>query len=405
MHIALVNQWYPPTGYGGVAMHNVQLAEACHQLGHRVTVITARNSGDLAIRDMINGVNIIRVSPTRLDSYRRRIPLAGRYFRFLDSMIYSYRVNRALAALHASEPVDVAEFAEVNAEGFFWRAGYSMAQVLRCHTPMFVLRKYSTQEIPYATEPIEWAEKHVLRRVPLMTTPSKDMASVISSSCDIPTDRILPIPNILDTELFSPAKNRGDKAYVSILHVGRFERAKGIELLVQAIPQVCRACPYVRFVMIGHDRPRRPGKGTYREYVEQELADFINSGQLHVIGDVPQGTLIEAYRAADIVVVPTIQYESFSYTCAQAMACALPVVASRIGGIPETLDFGRCGILVDPGDTQQIAEGLIQLCQNEDQRRQMGEAGRERAEKMFSKQIVASRILSFYERALADAVN
>ena len=70
-------------------------------------------------------------------------------------------------------------------------------------------------------------------------------------------------------------------------------------------------------------------------------------------GHIPYNELLKYYNNSDIVVVPSEIYESFSYTVAQAMACGKVVIASQIGGIPETTDNGKAGIPFTPGDSLQ----------------------------------------------------
>ena len=71
------------------------------------------------------------------------------------------------------------------------------------------------------------------------------------------------------------------------------------------------------------------------------------------------------YADVDVVVVASEIYESFSYTVAQAMACSKPVIASNIGGIPETLDSGRLGLLFEPGNIDSLFEKLSYIYDNQ----------------------------------------
>jgi glycosyltransferase involved in cell wall biosynthesis len=225
------------------------------------------------------------------------------------------------------------------------------------------------------------------------------MAQIVSSHCQLPVERFQVIPNALDTELFIPVKANNKKEWLTILFVGRLERAKGVEVLGQAIPQICQEVPAVRFVFVGADRPRPQG-GSHRRYLEQVLSKYIEAGQIEFRGEVSQSELIQVYQQADISVVPSLLYESFSYTCVQAMACGLPVVASCIGGIPETLDQGKCGILVTPGNIQELAAALVSLCRDIDKRHVLGAAARERAITTFSAKVVAKRNLEVFTQAL-----
>jgi len=401
VHIALVNQWYPPeSGSGGVAMHNYYLANACSKLGHRVTIIARRPSRDIPARSCVGGVSVLRISTPNLYRYRR-VPLAGPHHRVLAALMYSWQVCRILAALHHQEPVDVVEFTDVNAEGFFWRQGWGRTLAVRCQTPAFVLAQYYTPaESVYDPTLLGRAERQVIRRAEILFAPSQDMAAVISTACQLAPDRFHVIPNALDTQLFSPRVRQRESREPTILFVGRLERAKGIQVLAQAIPQVCQHVPSVRFVIIGPDRPRPPD-GSHRQFLEQSLAEYIASGHVELWGAISQPELIHAYHGADIGVVPSLLYESFSYTSAQTMACGLPVVASRIGGIPETLAQGACGLLVAPGSPRNLSEALIHLCRDPAKRRALGAAGRERAVTAFSSETVARRNLEVYEQALA----
>jgi len=382
-------------------MHNYYLANACSQLGHRVSIIARRPSRDVSARSRAGGVSVLRVSTPNFYHYRR-VPLAGRHHRVLAALTCSWQVCRTLASLHREEPVDVVEFTDVNAEGLFWRQGCGRTLAVRCQTPAFVLAQYYTAaELAYDPTLLGRAERQVIRRAEILFAPSRDMAAVISTACQLAPDRFHVIPNALDTQLFSPRVPERESREPTILFVGRLERAKGIEVLAQAIPQVCQQVPSVRFVIIGTDRPRPPN-GSHRQFLEQSLAEYVASGHVELRGAISQPELIHAYHTADIGVVPSLLYESFSYTCAQTMACGLPVVASRIGGIPETLAEGECGVLVAPGSPRDLSEALIYLCHDPDKRRALGAAGRQRAVTAFSSETVARRNLEVYEQALAS---
>ncbi len=118
--------------------------------------------------------------------------------------------------------------------------------------------------------------------------------------------------------------------------------------------------------------------------------------QVEFRGSVDLPALVQAYHQAHIVVVPTLNYESFSYTCAQAMAAGLPLVASRIGGIPETV--GEAGLLVAPGAARELAQALATLALDADLRKRLGTAARQRARETFDAGIVARSTLDQYRQ-------
>lgn len=109
------------------------------------------------------------------------------------------------------------------------------------------------------------------------------------------------------------------------------------------------------------------------------------------VGWQSQDDLPRWYRAADICVVPTIAQEGLSRTSVEAMASGLPVVASRIGGLPYTVADGVTGLLFDPGDPDDLARKLVTVLDDAPLRRRMGSAGRKRFEEDFTWDVVIER--------------
>jgi glycosyltransferase involved in cell wall biosynthesis len=413
MHIALVSRWYPPhTGYGGIAAYTYYLAHALVKLGHRVTVMAARWSPDVQALEMEAGMTTHRL----LSQHRywpQRLPMIGRYMRPIRQLRYSIQVARKLRELEAFDRPDVVEFAEVEAEGFaYLRARRRCRVIVRCHTPTFVLRRYyNREEAPFDMSLTAAMEKSCIRRADTLTAPSIHMSRTIAGECDVRSDRVAVVPNALDVALFAdqcqpahaPAKvlcshRSRPAAEVVILHVGRLERVKGIDTLVQAIPLVLQQNPSARFVFIGDDRPDGAGS-TWRQRLEAYARASGIAEQVCFLGSVSQSDLIDWYHKADIAVVPSMLYESFSYTCAQAMAAGLPVVASQVGGIPETL--GDCGLLVPAGDLDALAEALGRLACEPGLRRDLGRRAHQRAREQFDASVVARQMVAVYQQTLA----
>lgn len=397
MHIAFVNQWYPPDSHGGVARHNFNLARELVKLGHQVTVICAE--ADSVETDFDHaGVQVIRIASVNLYRYRR-LPFIGRQYRAIQALFYSWRACQKLAQINQEQIVDIAEFAEVNAEGFFWRRAMSKRMVVRCHTPSYILAQYYTPtEMPYATNLLGWFERRVIRRADLVTAPSQDLTDVISTTCQLAPETIQPIPNAVNLPEIIQRPTQSD-AKISILHVGRMERAKGIHALVESIPAVCESIPDAQFIFIGGDRQQADGSST-QAYMKQKLVAYIDNKQVQVLGSVSDTNLAYHYKNADMAIVPSVLYESFSYTCAQAMAYGLPVIASAIGGIPETLNFGEVGILVEAGNSQQLADEIMTLCQNAEQRLNLGQQARNYVQQHFATAIVAEDYANLYQATL-----
>lgn len=402
MHVALVNRWYPPhSGFGGVAMYNYFLAAALAELGHRVTVVAARWSTDAPALERSDGIQVRRLL-IQHRPWLHRLPLAGRYMRSIVMASYSVQVMRALEELDATDPPDVVEFADIEAEGYAYLQRRRRATaIVRCHTPMFVLhRYYRPEERPWSTKSLGAREKFCIRRADALSAPSHDMANTIARECRLPEQRIAVIPNALDTAIFDRAiadRRARDADELVFLHVGRMDRGKGIDVLAQAIPWVLKEVPRARFVFIGDDCPDGHGS-TWRARLEMQSASLGLRDRIDCLGPLDQAETIAWYGRSDVALVPSLIYESFSYTCAQASAASLPVVASRIGGIPETVEDGVSGVIVEPGSVEQLTAAMIRLARDPALRQRMGIAGKEKA-KQFASARVAERTLALYQRA------
>ncbi len=405
MHILLANQWFPPeSGWGGVAMWNYAMARAYRALGHQVTVVASRTSSQIAAFLETDGVSVHRLLVH--DMYRfRRLPGIRRYVRPAQQLAYAWRVDRVLRRLHLDQSYDIVEFADVNAEGFFYTWHPLTPVVVRCHTPTFVLKRYYNQsEMSYDTRIVGWCERDMIRRAHALTAPSRDMAQVIANATNVSLDKIAVIPNALPHDQFSAETNstaNGTSSRVTILYVGRLERAKGVNVLGEAIPQVIAEFPNAHFVFVGDAVSSNDGKGQWAG-----LGDYLRrtnaSSHIEFVNNADHKTLIEHYKAADICVVPSLLYESFSYTCAQAMAMGKPVVASRIGGIPETVEDGATGLLVPPGDAPALANGILRLVKDPAMRIEMGKSGKAKAATGFDSSRVAEDTIAVFERAIAQ---
>jgi len=109
------------------------------------------------------------------------------------------------------------------------------------------------------------------------------------------------------------------------------------------------------------------------------------------VGWCSQRELPRHYRAADICLVPTIAQDGLSITSVEAMAAGIPVIASRIGGVPYTVSDGVTGLLCEPGDPVDLAAKIARLLDDPDLRHEMGLAGRRRFEADFTWETVIER--------------
>jgi glycosyltransferase involved in cell wall biosynthesis len=142
----------------------------------------------------------------------------------------------------------------------------------------------------------------------------------------------------------------------------------------------------------------RHGRG-YSDALRARLSPAA-AARVRFLGTVPLPALIRAYRAADLVVLPSIWQESYGLPVAEAMACGVPVLASASGGVPELIEDGTTGKLFPRLDTQALARALRELSADPARLREMGRAARTRAERLLTWGHSAERLERLYLRVL-----
>ena len=161
---------------------------------------------------------------------------------------------------------------------------------------------------------------------------------------------------------------------------GRFERQKGVMVLAGALERVMGAEAAVRALWVGD--------GELAPEVEAAIA-----ASPHAKRHVRQpwsDDVVTCYSAMDILAFPSIRRESFGRVAAEAQACGVPVVASRVGGIPETLREDQSGLLVAPDDADALGAALLRLVADRALRSRMGAAGRVQAYDRFAEPHIAA---------------
>jgi D-inositol-3-phosphate glycosyltransferase len=190
--------------------------------------------------------------------------------------------------------------------------------------------------------------------------------------------RIAVIPCGVDTNLFLPGDQAAARAalglddQLQLLYVGRLAPIKGLETLLDAMARLRAAGTRVHLSIVGGDadEPLNGHEGVLRA----RLARLDLRGAVTFVGAQPQERLRAWYVAADATVLPS-HYESFGMVAMEAMACGIPVVASRVGGLQTTVRDGVTGLLVPDHDPVALAGALDRLLGDPDLRFRLGREG------------------------------
>jgi len=173
--------------------------------------------------------------------------------------------------------------------------------------------------------------------------------------------------------------------------IGGLLRTKGLFELVDAFLFVRQEHPDLHLIIIGTGED---ASTLVEKAVEADVRD-----KVHFVGARPHDEIPGWLSAADVLVLPS-WHEGLPNVVVEAMACERPVVATRVGGIPEAVEDGESGILVDKGNVEALVKAIALLLKDEGRRQSMGVIGRQIVENKFTWERNAIRMTKVYEEVL-----
>jgi phosphatidylinositol alpha-1,6-mannosyltransferase len=191
-------------------------------------------------------------------------------------------------------------------------------------------------------------------------------------------------------------QERGLSGRRIILFVGRLARRKGVkEFIEHSLVQIVAEIPEAVFLIVG-DNPteslahRDDIAGEVRAAVAHRKLD----GHVRWLGAVSDDELVRIYALADLLVLPVVEtrddVEGFGMVALEAAAAGKPVVATRVGGVPDAVADGESGVLVEAGNYPELTRAVLAVLRDAGTASRLGQSGRERAQKMFSWDVVGS---------------
>jgi glycosyltransferase involved in cell wall biosynthesis len=348
---------------GGAERHVVDLALMLAREGYEVMVACSVAGG---LSEALGEANV-PVRPLLDKLVKRRVSVA--FARELRRLIREERFDLVHAHIYAS-------------------ASASAIAVLGTGVPLVVTEH---TEALWQGRRERWASRRVYRRAEHIIAVSSAIRQRLIERDAVPPERITVIHNaVIPAPDTSPSALPGDLREGPLVGVvARLQPEKGVADFLRAAARVCTAVPDARFLVAG-DGPLR-----------EELLAL--AGRLGV----GERVRFLGYRAdaraivglLDVLVVPSLT-EGTPLIVLEAMAAGIPVVASAVGGIPDQIRHNKEGLLVPAGDPAALADALLELLQDPDRARSLGEAALRRADSEFNHATMVRRIEAVYHAAL-----
>lgn len=407
MKIALITKEYPPNVYGGAGVHVAHLARELAAAENRSNDIDVFCFGDSDFEEGNLRVTGVGGCPAETD------PDPG-----MNSLLGTLHRDAALAGMIRDADVIHCHTWYTHLAGCLLTRLIRAPLILTTHS-LEPHRPWKREQLGQGWDVSCWIEKTAYREAAGVIAVSGSMKRDVENLYRFDPSRIAVIPNGVDTSIYRPVQ---DPEVLSrylinpeipyVLMVSRITRQKGVMHFLKA----CRKfTPPVQVVLCAS----APDTEQIRKEVEQEVSRIGSESPnpvLWVDRTVPERDLPVLYSGATVFVCPSV-YEPFGIINLEAMACATPVVASAVGGIPDAVEHGKTGFLVpfmsvsgrnpEPADPDRFADDLAEavnrILGDPDLRNSFGTAARSRVIEYFSWQAVAEKTLAFYRKHLNNS--
>lgn len=387
---------------------NVYVRElSCHiaALGLPIDVFTRRSDPDTPeIQSPCENVRVITINAGPPEPISK-----NELFQYLPE----FAAEMALFALRDGVRYDVVH-------AHYWLSGWVAQLVKRYWSTPFSFMFHTSAHMKNVVSPQEQQETALRAEIEhkLITLADSIIAGNPGEAADLiwreraDKEKICTIPPGVDTALFYPLDRTACRAELGlssdnkvVAFVGRIDPIKGIDTLLAATRRLKEQFgDKLAVLVIGGDLDlQRNPIGALKD-VALKTEQLGISDVLRLIGAQPQNRLPVVYSAADLVCVPSL-YESFGLVAVEAMACGVPVVASRAGGLIYTVDDGESGFLAPIGDDLAFADAMQSILANPQLRDEMGETARQSAHRFSWSAIAQSIHHVYYQLASGHRAN
>jgi glycosyltransferase involved in cell wall biosynthesis len=401
LRIALISEHASPLALiggvdaGGQNIYVAQVARCLAQAGHHVDVLTRRDAPEpAAIVDMRPGARVVHIpaGPPRFIAKEQ----------LLDHMPEFARASERL--LRNSAPYDVvhANFFMSGLVAQRLNQALGVPFVVTFHALGLVRREHQQAADGFPPRRIA-IERELVQRSDCIVAECPQDREDLLRLYGADEDRMAVVPCGFDAEEFAPMSRAAARQQLGlaqdefiVLQLGRLVPRKGIDNVIRAIGCLPPDMP-ARLLVVGGDAPTADEARTPEiARLRQVARDCGVAGRVDFTGHRQRNELRRYYAAADVFVT-TPWYEPFGITPLEAMACGTPVIASRVGGLQQTVQDGVTGYLVPPCDPPALAARLAELQQNRLLAAALGRAGMRRARANYTWERVTDELVEVYE--------
>ena len=389
MRIGLVTPGWPghntPNGIATAVYH---MAMGLKAAGHQPVILAIRIDGDLP-----EGIEVVEMT-------RRPWSLAQKLKAKLGvpdiaQTVFGDSLADAVDTTHAQHGLDVVIVEETQGWANAMIARTTVPVVVFLHGP-WILHK-AIQSTGSAAEDArrEAREAEAFRSATALISPSQNVLDAVKANVDVTH---IPSSVIYNSyEAGAPVERSVGR---DILFVGRFDRHKGGDVILEAFRQLHARYPKARLTFAGPDRGLRTDDGQLIQMADV-LRGMPEACQTAITAPGRQTTAeVASLRKTHPIAVIASRYENLNYTMLEAMAAGQAIVSTKVGGPAEVFEDGKTALLVPSEDPSAMADALARLLEEPARISELGQAARAHLERDFAPQVIAERTVNFIRDAL-----
>ncbi len=382
---------YPPRVIGGISPHVFFLSKSLVDIGVRVIVITCDFPGAPA-HEVMDGVEVYRI-----DSYKNPAPDFATWVYLMnlnmqrEAACIINKMKGKIDVLHAHDWL-------VATAGIGLKHVFRKPLLVTMHSTEIGRRDglhTDTEKMIHETE--AWLTYEAWKVICC----SNYMVSHVKWAFGLPEDKLVMIPNGVNTRVYESSKNKDCNAFRAkfalptekiVLYVGRLVYEKGIHVLINAVPKVLKKVD-AKFIIVGSG------------YMKEQLLNIVRSMKLEhkvlFLGFVDDETLLRLQNCADVSVVPSL-FEPFGIVALEAMAARSPVVVSDTGGLSEIVNHDKTGFKAYPNNPDSLAWGITKILLDKEYGKYIKEEAYKIVQEKYDWKKIAQQTKQVYKTVLGE---
>jgi glycosyltransferase involved in cell wall biosynthesis len=391
---------------GGQGVYLKNLSRALKDLGHHVEVVSGPPNPLLdkditvfrlpcldlynpealfrmpTIRELGDPINIMECMGVWTMGFPEPLTFGFRAYRFLRDKFHRYDI------VHDNQSLSYG----------LWAIKKHVPTIVTIHHPITIDRDIDIKSVraPWSKlKHMRWysfigMQKRVCLKFDKIITVSESAKNDISRDFALPKQRFRVIPNGIDIELFRPIPEIERESGRIIVTNSADTPLKGLKYLLEAVAQVSQT-RQIKLTIVG-----KPKKNSS---IFKVIRDLNIKNLITFTGRIDNGEFVREYAKSSIAVVPSM-YEGFGIPVGEAMACALPVISTTGGALPEVV--GDAGILVPTGDPEALTKAITELLDNPERAKRLGQKGYQRVHSLFTWKRAAEKTVEAYRETIRD---